>query len=88
MLSVFSLLIYEIVHPMREIKGSNCMIAIKTKSKKIVDIIFTCMPPGTSLFVEALIEEKIQPILDMHKAKINCEFNSISSTIIISLERA
>ena len=46
------------------------------------------MPPGTSLFVEALIEEKIQPILDMHKAKINCEFNSISSTIIISLERA
>ncbi len=73
---------------MREIKGSNCMIAIKTKSKKIVDIIFTCMPPGASLFVEALIEEKIQPILDMHKAKINCEFNSISSTIIISLERA
>ena len=88
MLSVFSLLIYEIVHPMRDIKGSNCMISIKTKSKKSVDIIFTCMPPGASLFVETLVEEKIQPILDMHKAKINCEFNSISSTITIFLERA
>jgi CheY-like chemotaxis protein len=87
MLSVFSLLIYEIVHPMRDIKGSNCMIAIKTKSKKIVDIIFTCIPSGASLFVEALIEEKIQPILDMHKAKIQCEFNSISSTVVVSLER-
>jgi DNA-binding response OmpR family regulator len=88
MLSVFSLLIYEIVHPMRDIKGSNCMIAIKTKSKKIVDIIFTCIPSGASLFVETLIEEKIQPILDMHKAKIQCEFNSISSTVVVSLERA
>ncbi len=87
MLSVFSLLIYEIVYPMRDIKGSNCMIAVQAKSKKFVDIIFTCIPPGASLFVEALIEEKIQPILDMHKAKINCEFNSISSTIVITLER-
>ncbi len=88
MLSVFSLLIYEIVHPMRDIKGSNCMIAIKSKSEKNVDIIFTCIPSGASLFVEALIEEKIQPILDMHKAKIQCEFNSISSTVVVSLERA
>lgn len=85
MLSVFSLLIYEIVYPMRDIKGSKCMIAVQKKEGKQVDIIITCMPPGASLFVEALIEEKIQPILDMHKAKINCEFNSISSKIIISL---
>lgn len=88
MLSVFSLLIYEIVYPMREIKGSNCMIAVKDGGKKTVEIILTCMPPGASLFVEALIEEKIQPILDMHKAKIHCEFNSISSTVVITLEKA
>lgn len=87
MLSVFSLLIYETVYPMRDIKGSNCMIAVKAKNKKIVDIIFTCIPGGASLFIEELIEEKIQPILDMHKAKIQCEFNSISSTVVVSLER-
>lgn len=86
-LSLFVSLIYEIVHPMREIKGSNCMIAVKIKSKKYVDVIITCIPSGASLFVESLIEEKIQPILDMHKAKIQCDFNSICSTVVISLER-
>jgi DNA-binding response OmpR family regulator len=88
MLSVFSLLIYEIVYPMRDIKGSNCMIAIKEKSREFVDIIFTCIPSGASLFVEALIEDKIQPILDLHNAKISCDFNSISSTIIVTLKKS
>lgn len=85
MLSVFTLLVYELVHPMRDIKGSNCMIAIKSKSDKTVDIIFTCIPSGASLFVDQLIEEKIQPILDMHKCIIKTEFNSISSTVVVTV---
>ncbi|APJ03893.1 PilZ domain-containing protein [Silvanigrella aquatica] len=87
-LSVFTLLIYELVHPMRDIKGSNCMIAINASKKKNVDIIFTCIPSGASLFIESLIEDKIQPILKSHNAKIQFEFNSISSTVIVTLDCA
>ncbi|WP_186644801.1 PilZ domain-containing protein [Fluviispira vulneris] len=85
--SAFTELMYELIYPMREIPNSKCTVEIKNLDEKNVQVIFTCIPSGTSLYIDQLIAEKVQPILDLHKASIESEFNSINSTVTITLPK-
>jgi hypothetical protein len=86
-LSVFTWLIYELIYPMREIKNSKCQLSFVVHEKEQnVRVLIDCSPSGASFFIDQLIAEKVQPILDEHKGTIHTEFNSLQSNMTITLK--
>ncbi len=84
LLHAFSELIYHISSPLREVEDSKCLIELSKKLTKI-QVKITSQPGGTSLDTENVIQDIINPIFEVHKAKLVCDFSSVSSTYTISI---